>query len=463
MLGGIMFFSWIRTWSITRRLTFSFALVILIGSILLSLPFFQYQNASESVYLDHLFNVVSMVCVTGLSVIPISEIYNGFGQMVAIILMQIGGLGLVTLIAFSTFALQKKMDLSGHSLLQSALNRNDSTNLKHYLFFAYKVTFAIESIAFLVILTDFIPRFGLKNGIFNSLFLAVSAFCNAGFDNFGSNSLTDFVVNPTINFVVALLIIFGGIGFAVWYDLSNNLKRYFYDKPKCHGLFYQKLSNQTRLILQTTLIILITGTLITWFLEKDNPNTIANYNLWQQLMVSFFQTVTMRTAGFATLSYTDTLAPTNFLYMIQMIIGGAPGGTAGGVKVTTVAIVFLLLKSELKAQSQVTFHHRMIASKTVKQTMSVLIFFFTILTIGYILLLAVEPYIDPVALLFEAISAIDTVGVTMNVTPKLSTPGRIIIMLLMFIGRVGPITFLLSLIARKEKTIRYATTDILVG
>lgn len=171
----------------------------------------------------------------------------------------------------------------------------------------------------------------------------------------------------------------------------------------------------------------------------------------------------MRTAGFATLSYTDTLAPTNFLYMIQMIIGGAPGGTAGGVKVTTVAIVFLLLKSELKAQSQVTFHHRMIASQTVKQTMSVLIFFFTILTIGYILLLAVEPYIDPVALLFEAISAIDTVGVTMNVTPKLSTPGRIIIMLLMFIGRVGPITFLLSLIARKEKTIRYATTDILVG
>ncbi|MGT2887798.1 potassium uptake transporter channel subunit KtrB [Streptococcus didelphis] len=452
-----------KPWSVTRQLTLSFAFVILIGSILLSMPFSHYQNGPATTYLDHLFNAVSMVCVTGLSVVSISDVYNGFGQTLAILLMQIGGLGLVTLIAISTFALKKKINLQGHTLLQSALNKEDSRNLKDYLFFAYKTTFVMESIAFLVILTDFIPRFGVKNGIFNSLFLAVSAFCNAGFDNFGSSSLKDFVLNPTINIIVSILIISGGLGFAVWSDLFDNIKRFFLEKPKCYGLFFRKFSNQTRLILQTTCALLLLGTLITWFMEKDNPKTIGHYNLLQQFMVSFFQTVTMRTAGFATISYNDTLAPTNFLYMFQMIIGGAPGGTAGGVKVTTAAIAFLLLKSELSGQSEVTFHNRIIASKTIKQTMSVLIFFFSVLFLGYILLLTFESHLDPIALLFEAISAIGTVGVSMDLTPQLSSAGRIIIMLLMFIGRVGPITVLLSLIQRKEKTIHYAATNILVG
>ncbi len=452
-----------RTWSVTQRLTLSFALVIFIGSILLSLPFSQYPNGPDSTFLDHLFNVVSMVCVTGLSVLPISEAYNGFGQSISIILMQIGGLGLITLIAISTFALKRKMDFAGHTLLQSALNKEDSKGLKDYLFFAYKVTFCIEFIGFVLIVTDFVPRFGWKNGLFNSLFLTVSGFCNAGFDNFGSSSLKDFVLNPTINFVIIALIISGGIGFAVWSDIADNVKRVAIEKPRWHGNFYRKLSNQTKLVLQTTAVILVIGTLISWFLEKDNPKTIANYSLFQQLMVSFFQTVTMRTAGFATISYNDSLAPTNLLYMIQMIIGGAPGGTAGGVKVTTVAILFLLFKSELSGQTEVTFRNRIIASKTIKQTMTVLIFFFSILISGYILLLSFEPHLDPVALLFEAISAIDTVGVSMDITPQLSTAGRIVIMFLMFIGRVGPITVLISLIQRKEKTVHYATTNILVG
>lgn len=458
-----MKFFLIKSWSITRQITFSFALVILIGSVLLSLPISQYQNNYHTTYLDNLFNVISMVCVTGLSIAPISEIYNGIGQTISIILMQIGGLGLITLIAFGVFALQKKMNFAGHTLLQSALNRKDSKNLKEYLFFAYKTTIIIESLFGIIIMTDFIPRFGIKHGIFNSIFLTVSAFCNAGFDNFGSSSLNAFVLNPTINFSVSALIIFGGIGFAVWDDVIANLKRLFFSKPVGHGVFYKKLSNQTRLILQTTVIILFLGTLLTWYLEKDNPKTISNYTFPQQIMVSFFQTVTMRTAGFSTVSFKDTFAPTNFIYMFQMIIGGGPGGTAGGIKVTTFAIAFLLIKSELVGQSLVTFSHRVIASKTVKQTISVLLFFITILVIGYTLLLSFEPNLDPFSLLFETISAMNTVGVTMDLTSKLSTQGRIIIMLLMFIGRVGPITFLFSLIQKKKKNINYAETDILVG
>ena len=167
----------------TQRLTFSFLIVILIGSILLSLPITHYQNAPATGYLDHLFTVVSMVCVTGLSVFPVADVYNGLGQVIAVILMQIGGLGLVTLLAVSTYILRKRMNLSEQHILQSALSYDNSGHLKRYLFNVYKITFIIESLIAALFLIDFIPRFGLGHGIFNAIFLAVSAFCNAGFDH----------------------------------------------------------------------------------------------------------------------------------------------------------------------------------------------------------------------------------------------------------------------------------------
>ncbi|QGX45826.1 TrkH family potassium uptake protein [Streptococcus equinus] len=447
----------------TQRLTVSFLIVIFIGSILLSLPITHYQNAPATNYLDHLFTVVSMVCVTGLSVFPVAEVYNGLGQVIAIILMQIGGLGLVTLIAVSTYLLRRRMNLSSQNILQSALSYDNSGHLKRYLFNVYKITFIIESLIAILFLIDFIPRFGVSHGIFNAIFLAVSAFCNAGFDNLGGDSLKPFVLNPLLNLLFMILIVSGGIGFAVWVDIKRAFKAFLTDRPYRLKTFTRKLSNQTRLVLDTTAVILILGTAITWLLEANNPKTIGLYNPFQQFMVSLFQTVTMRTAGFATISYLDTHTATNILYMIQMIIGGAPGGTAGGVKVTTVAITFLLFKSELAGQSEVTYRHRIIANKVIKQTLTVLIFFFSILIVGYILLLQFEPHHDPIALLFEAVSAIATVGVSMDLTPQLSTSGRLVIMALMFIGRVGPLTVLLSLLQKKEKEIQYAQTNITVG
>lgn len=404
-----------------------------------------------------------MVCVTGLSVFPVAEVYNGLGQVISVILMQIGGLGLVTLIAVSTYLLRRRMNLSSQNTLQSALSYDNSGHLKRYLFNVYKITFIIESLIAILFLIDFIPRFGVSHGIFNAIFLAVSAFCNAGFDNLGGDSLKPFVLNPLLNLLFMILIVSGGIGFAVWVDIKRAIKAFLADRPYRLKAFTRKLSNQTRLVLDTTAVILILGTAITWLLEANNPKTIGLYNPFQQFMVSLFQTVTMRTAGFATISYLDTHTATNILYMIQMIIGGAPGGTAGGVKVTTVAITFLLFKSELAGQSEVTYHHRIIANKVIKQTLTVLIFFFSILIVGYILLLQFEPHHDPIALLFEAVSAIATVGVSMDLTPQLSTSGRLVIMALMFIGRVGPLTVLLSLLQKKEKEIQYAQTNITVG
>ena len=404
-----------------------------------------------------------MVCVTGLSVFPVAEVYNGLGQVISIILMQIGGLGLVTLIAVSTYLLRRRMNLSSQNILQSALSYDNSGHLKRYLFNVYKITFIIESLIAILFLIDFIPRFGVSHGIFNAIFLAVSAFCNAGFDNLGGDSLKPFVLNPLLNLLFMILIVSGGIGFAVWVDIKRAIKAFLADRPYRLKTFTRKLSNQTRLVLDTTAVILILGTAITWLLEANNPKTIGLYNPFQQFMVSLFQTVTMRTAGFATISYLDTHTATNILYMIQMIIGGAPGGTAGGVKVTTVAITFLLFKSELAGQSEVTYHHRIIANKVIKQTLTVLIFFFSILIVGYILLLQFEPHHDPIALLFEAVSAIATVGVSMDLTPQLSTSGRLVIMALMFIGRVGPLTVLLSLLQKKKKKLQYAQANITVG
>lgn len=180
-------------------------------------------------------------------------------------------------------------------------------------------------------------------------------------------------------------------------------------------------------------------------------------------MTSLFQTVTMRTAGFATINYESANPATNFLYMIQMIMGGAPGGTAGGIKITVIAIIALLFKAELSGQTEVTFHHRTIDNRIIKQTLTIIIFFFSLMITGFLLLLMVEKTVNPFRLLFEVSSAIATVGVSMNLTPDLSSAGRVIIMILMFIGRVGPITVLLSLLQKKEKTIRHAKANISVG
>ncbi|HIC0352936.1 TPA: TrkH family potassium uptake protein [Streptococcus agalactiae] len=452
-----------KTMSVARKLSISFIAVILLGSILLSLPIFQYANAPKTHYIDHLFTTVSMVCVTGLSVFPISKVYNCWGQIVAILLMQTGGLGLVTLMSLSYYTLRRKMSLNDQTLLQSAITYNSSTDLKKYLYMIFKVTLTLEVLAASILAIDFIPRFGLGHGIFNSIFLAVSAFCNAGFDNLGATSLAQFKLNPLVNIIVCFLIISGGLGFAVWKDLIEATIQTSHKGPKLIKTFPKRLSNHSKLVLKTTTIILLTGTLLSWLLEFGNFRTIANLSLPKQLMVSFFQTVTMRTAGFSTIDYTQTDFATNLVYIIQMLIGGAPGGTAGGFKVTVIAILLLLFKAELSGQSQVTFHYRTIPSSIIKQTLSILTFFFIILISGYLLLLELNPHIDPFSLFFEASSALATVGVTMNTTNQLTLGGRIVIMFLMFIGRVGPITVLLSILQKKEKEIHYAETEIILG
>lgn len=448
--------------TIPQRLTISFLTVILVGSLLLSLPI-MHQPGAVTTYLDHLFTTVSMVCVTGLMVITVGDVYNTMGQVICIILMQIGGLGLITLLSASTFYLKRKLSLKDQYTLQASFSHEDNRELKPLLISIYRFTAVVEGGAALLLSFSFVPKFGLFKGIFNAIFIAVSAFCNAGFDNLGTTSLQAYVDDPYINLIVCGLIISGGIGFIVWFEVGNMVHSYLCARPRVWRNSVRHLSVHAHLVFKSTFIVLLSGTILSWITEWGNPNTIANFPLGKQALISFFNAVTMRTAGFATIDYTMTRPITNLLYIVQMAMGGAPGGTAGGIKITTAAILFLIFKAEFKGEYGIHYRRRAFTMRLIRQVIVVVVFFFSVYVIGFGLLLLTQPHISPYALLFETTSALATVGVTMNATGSLNEIGQIIIIFLMFLGRVGPTTVLLSLATKTKKEIQYAATDVYIG
>ena len=451
--------------SIPKRIAASFAIVILVGSLLLNLPISQLET-SQATYFDHLFTTVSMVCVTGLFTQPVASTYNPFGQIICMFLMQIGGLGLMSMIAFFFFDSGKKLSLTDRLALQDSLNRDDTKNFKDYLRTIFKYTFIIEGIAAILFMIRFIPMLGVGKGIFTSIFFAISAFCNAGFDNLGSNSLIDYATDPLLSIVISALIILGGIGFAVWFDVKNSILCYRSSlKNKYHKTFYKRLHYHTKVVILLTIGILVTGTVLTLITEWHNPDTIGNLNFGEKLLVSFFQTVTMRTAGFASIDYTKANPSTLLLYCIQMFIGGSPGGTAGGVKTTTVLVVLLFIRSEIYEKKSINFRHHTISYEMARKSLMIFIIFTVLILSSLFLLSITDPQAPLLYTLFETISAICTVGVTANLTPTLSILGQIIIMILMFIGRIGPLTVLLSFSNRKKQgsLIKYAKAPLLIG
>jgi len=451
--------------SIPKRIAASFAIVILVGSLLLDLPISQLET-SQATYFDHLFTTVSMVCVTGLFTQPVASTYNTFGQIICMFLMQIGGLGLMSMIAFFFFDSGKKLSLTDRLALQDSLNRDDTKDFKDYLRTIFKYTFIIEGIAAILFMIRFIPMLGVGKGIFTAIFFSISAFCNAGFDNLGDNSLINYATDPLLMFVISALIILGGIGFAVWFDVKNSISCYRRSlQNKYHKMFYKRLHYHTKVVILLTLGILMVGTLLTLITEWHNPDTIGNLNFGQKLLVSFFQTVTMRTAGFASIDYTKANPSTLLLYCIQMFIGGSPGGTAGGVKTTTVLVVLLFIRSEIYEKKSINFRHHTIPYEMARKSLMIFIIF-TVLTLSSVFLLSItDPQAPLLYTLFETISAMCTVGVTANLTPTLSMLGQIIIMTLMFIGRIGPLTVLLSFSNRKKQgsLIKYAKAPLLIG
>ena len=439
-----------------RRIFLSFAGVIFIGSLLLSLPFVQ-VSGSQATYFDHLFTTVSMVCVTGLFTQPVATTYNVWGQLICMLLIQIGGLGLMTFIGVFYIQGKQKLSLRSRETIQESFGYGETRSLRAFIRSIFLTTFLVEGLGAFLLSFRFIPEFGWGRGIFTSIFLAISAFCNAGFDNFGSSSLVNYQTDPLINLVIAGLIITGGLGFMVWFDLATQLGK----KKK------RRLRFHTKLVLFLTAGILLFGTVSTLFTEWHNPGTIGNLSVPEKVLVSFFQTVSMRTAGFASIDYTQARPVTLFIYILQMFLGGAPGGTAGGLKITTFFVLLVFARSELLGLPHANVAQRTIEARTVQKSFSVFIIFLMTFLLGLMLLgITAEGTPRFIYLMFETISALATVGVTANLTPELGKIALSIVMLLMFIGRIGPLTLLVSVAEYqpdKKDTIHYMKADITIG
>ena len=438
-----------------QKIILSFLLVIFCGSLLLSLPWVQTES-SQAGYLDHLFTAVSMVCVTGLFTRSVVDTYNVWGQLLCMLLIQIGGLGILTFIGFFTMESRKKLSLKDRRILRDSFSYGHNSTLGQFVRSIFITTFTIEGLGALLLMIRFIPKFGLGKGIFNSIFLAVSAFCNAGFDNFGNDSLLGLQTDVLVNITLALLIITGGLGFMVWFDLATKLG------GKQKGLHFH-----TKVVLLLTAGLLVFGMVTSLWTEYNNPGTIGNLSFGNKLLVSFFQTVSMRTAGFASIDYTAARPVTLFIYLLQMFLGGAPGGTAGGLKITTFLVLLLFARKEILGLPHTNIGRRTLAPQLVQKAFGVTVIFQLTFLLGLLALgLVTDSSHRFIYLIFETVSALATVGVTANITTSLNTAGMIVIMLLMFIGRVGPLTLMVSLNhyqPKKATTLHYSKADIMIG
>lgn len=439
----------------SQRIVLSFAGVILIGSLLLSLPISQLAS-SEARYWDHLFTTISMVCVTGLFTVPVAETYNTLGQIICMLLIQIGGLSLISFIGLFALRGGRKLSFINMATLQESFSLVETKHFRSFIKSVFGFTFAIEALGALFLSLQFVPEFGWQRGIFSSIFLAISAFCNAGFDNFGSSSLIGYATNPLVNLTIAALIIMGGLGFSVWFDMQTKIQ---------NRLSFRKLRFHTKVVLTLTCLILFIGSILTLLTEYNNPATLGPLTLPQKVLASFFQTVTMRTAGFASIDYTKANPVTLLLYTFQMMLGGAPGGTAGGIKITAFLTLILYARSEIIGLPYTNFKARTIDAVTIQKAFATFIVFIMVFLIGLFAISMTDPQKPMLFLIFEVMSALATVGVTANLTPELSQLGQLVIMALMFFGRIGPMSILISLSARKlskEETIQYAKSSMIV-
>lgn len=460
MLVKLFFKQWqakLTRLSPARRIFLSFALVILVGSLLLSLPFVQ-QASSKAGYIDHLFTAVSMVCVTGLFTQSVASTYNGWGQLICMLLIQIGGLGILTFIGLFFIEKRRKLGYKNRQTLRDSFSFSNNKSLSRFVRSIFMTTFIIEVLGALLLMIRFIPRFGWGHGIFNAIFVSISAFCNAGFDNFGGDSMMSFQTDWLVNLTLSTLIITGGLGFMVWFDLATKAKNQSGRKT---------LRFHTKVVLWLTAAILILGTLTSLLTEFDNPATIGSLPFGDKVLVSFFQTVSMRTAGFASLDYTRAHPVTLFVYILQMFLGGAPGGTAGGMKITTFLVLLLLARKELLGLPHTNLGKRTISPELVQRSFGAAVIFQLTFLLGLFGIGLVTPTGQRfIYLAFEVASALGTVGVSANVTSTLNGAGLSIIMALMFIGRIGPLTLMVSLNqyqAKKADTLQYVKADLIVG
>ena len=436
----------------------SFLGLILLGSLLLWLPI-SAADGKPAPYLDALFTATTATCVTGLVTLPTFSTWSIFGQITILILIQIGGLGVVTTVSAVMILLHKRMGIGNRLLLQDAFNLNSLSGVVRFVKRVMVGTFLVEGVGALCYMFVFVPEFGAK-GIWISLFTAISAFCNAGIDIIGPNSLCDYATNPIINTVTILLIILSGIGYLVWWDVLQTVKK----AAGKHRRIFRNLTLHSKISITTTLILVFGGGILIFLFEYHNPETIGQLSWFDKTQVALFQSVTTRTAGFASVPQENLTNASSILSLLLMFIGGSPVGTAGGIKTVTFTVLAVSALATIQNKNEVSLFHRNISKQAVNKAVAVTAMSFGILFISTLLLSAVTDA-DALDILYETVSATATVGLTRNLTASLTGAGKAIIIATMYLGRVGPISLALALNSSKKKTniIKNPTEDISVG
>ncbi len=444
--------------STTHIILLSFFMAVLLGGVLLTLPISS-ATGEWTPFVDALFTSTTATCVTGLVVVPTFSAWSTFGHIVILFLIQMGGLGVITVMAGLAMMLHRKMGLSDRLLIQDAFNLNTLSGLSQFVKKVLLGTFFVEGIGALLYMTVFVPEFGLK-GIWISVFTAISAFCNAGIDIIAENSLCNYVHNPMVNFVTCALIFVSGIGYIVWWDVIRVLKTRKTRKVK----FFKALTLHSKIALVTTFVLIFGGAIFVFLFEYDNPLTMKDFTLYEKIQASFFQSVTTRTAGFATISQENLSNGSAFISLLLMFIGGSPVGTAGGIKTVTITVVIAAAISAIKNKNDVTLFNRALSKQAISKAVAVICTSFFIMFVSTVLLSAVTQG-NALDILYETVSATATVGLTRNLTSSLNVAGKIIIIATMYFGRVGPISLAVALNLKKQKSniIKNPVEDISVG
>lgn len=425
-----------------------FAGVIVLGALLLMLPI-STQNGAVTPFSKTLFTATSAVCVTGLVVFDTASYWSGFGQLIILIMIQIGGLGVISVASFLSMLAGRKISLMQRQTMQNALSAPQMGGIVKLTRFIFLVSFAIEGIGALLLMPVFMTKYGIR-GIWMAVFHSVSAFCNAGFDLMGNqtgqySSLTSFAGSGYVTLVICLLIMIGGIGFLTWKDIAVK---------KTH---FKEYSMQTKVILVTTAILIVIPAVFFFFSD------FAKEPLKDRICMSVFQAVTPRTAGFNTADLNKMSDAGRSVMMLLMLIGGSPGSTAGGMKTTTIAVLFANAIAVFRKRQNANCYGRRIDDGTVKNA-SAILFMYVFFSMLSAIIISITDGIPMQMGMFETFSAIGTVGLTLGITPTLSAVSRFVLILLMFFGRVGGLTIIYAAFSKKDaSTLKYPMENITVG
>ena len=440
--------------STTKIIALAFGLIILAGALLLNLPAAS-RNGVSAGFLPALFTATSATCVTGLSLFDTWSQWSGFGQIVLLCLIQIGGLGFMSAATLVGFLLRRKIGLKQRLVMAQALSVGDINGIVRLQRMVLFGSFSVEGIGALILLFRFWPEYGFVRALKWGVFHAVSAFCNAGFDIFGclnpGASVMEFQSDPVVLLTLSALIIIGGLGFLVWEEILK--KKHF-----------RRFTVYTKLVLATTLCLILAAWGLTCLIEWNNPGTLGGMALGDKLLNGFFQAVTLRTAGFASFDQARLTEGGKAIAMFFMLIGGSSGSTAGGLKTVTFVVLVLFLAARVRENNRVCVFHRSIPQGQVLDAMTLGFLMISLMLLGGVFLSVTSP-VSFTDALYETASALGTVGLTAGATGRLSQASQILIIVFMYFGRVGLLTISMGFLARDkaEERFRYAETNLLIG